>query len=241
MKKISCLIIDDEPLALLLIDGYVNKTPFLELKGKCNNAFEALDLLSKVPVDLIFLDIQMPDLNGIDLSTKLNERTRVVFTTAFEEYALKGYKVDALDYLLKPFNYDDFLTAALKAQKWFGLIDTPTENSGRDENDYIFVKSEYKQVKVFLTDILYIEGLKDYVKIYRQNVSKPLLSLMSLKSLDIDLPEDMFMRVHRSFIVGLKKINTIERNQIIINDVRITIAEPYREKFHAYLAKKSIR
>jgi two-component system, LytTR family, response regulator LytT len=241
MKKISCLIVDDEPLAVLLIKGYVEKTPFLELKGKCNNAFEALEFLGKEPVDLLFLDIQMPDLNGIDLSRKLNDRTRVIFTTAFEEYAVKGYKVDAIDYLLKPFNYDEFLTAALKAKKWFGLLDGTVKDKESDGYDHIFVKSEYKQIKVVLEDVLYIEGLKDYVKIWLAGNSRPLLSLMSLKSLEEELPEKTFMRIHRSFIINLKKIHSIERNQVIINDARITIAEQYREKFLNYISGRSIR
>lgn len=237
MKKISCLIVDDEPLALKLLEGYISKTSFLELKGKCNNAIDALIALSNEKIDLVFLDIQMPDLNGLELSRKINERTRIIFTTAFEEYALEGYKVDALDYLLKPFNYDDFCTAVLKAQKWFDLVEVPAKKVNAD---YIYVKSEYKQIKIILSDILYIEGLKDYVKIWLQDAAKPIFSLMSLKSLEAELPAHSFMRVHRSFIINLNKINTIERGQVVIKDVRITIAEQYREAFQKYISEKSI-
>jgi DNA-binding LytR/AlgR family response regulator len=239
MKKISCLIVDDEPLALKLLEGYISKTPFLELKGKCSNALDAIIALTNEKIDLAFLDIQMPDLNGLELSRKINERTKIIFTTAFEEYALEGYKVNALDYLLKPFNYDDFFTAALKAQKWFEKKESlpATANKG---SDFIFVKSEYKQIKILFSDILFIEGLKDYVKIWQQGSDKPVFSLMSLKSLESQLPENIFMRVHRSFIINLNKINTIERGQIVINNVRITIAEQYRDTFQRFISMKSI-
>jgi DNA-binding LytR/AlgR family response regulator len=241
MKKISCLIVDDEPLALKLLEGYVNKTPFLELRGQCTNAVDALVVLNNEKIDLVFLDIQMPDLNGLELSRKISNTTRIIFTTAFEEYALEGYKVEALDYLLKPFNYDDFCTAAVKAQKWFGMAGLPEKKTSTDScTDYIFVKSEYKQIKIILRDILYIEGLKDYVKIWLQDSEKPVFSLMSLKSLEAQLPENIFMRVHRSYIVNLNKINTIERGQIVIKDIRITIAEQYKESFQKYISGKSI-
>jgi DNA-binding LytR/AlgR family response regulator len=239
MKKITCLIVDDEPLALKLLEGYISKTPFLELKGKCTNAIDALSFLNKEKNDLIFLDIQMPDLNGIELSRKIKQPSRIIFTTAFQEYALEGFKVEALDYLLKPFNYDDFYTAAIKAQKWFGMIEEPVKKESSD-SDYIFVKSEYKQIKIIIKDILYIEGLKDYVKIWMEGNDKPIFSLMSLKSIEAELQSQHFMRVHRSFIINLNKIHTIERGQIIIKDVRITIAEQYREAFHNYIAGKSI-
>jgi DNA-binding LytR/AlgR family response regulator len=239
MKKISCLIVDDEPLALKLLEGYINKTPFLELKGKCNNAIDALEVFSRENIELVFLDIQMPDLNGLELSRKINERTKIIFTTAFEEYALEGFKVDALDYLLKPFNYDDFLTATLKAQRWFGMLETPAKKENA-AIDFIFVKSEYKQIKIIFNDVLYIEGLKDYVKIWLQGIEKPVFTLMSLKLLEAELPSNIFMRVHRSFIINLNKIHTVERSQIIINDVRITVAEQYREAFHKYVEGKSI-
>lgn len=239
MKKISCLIVDDEPLALKLLEGYILKTPFLDLTAKCSNAVDAIVVLGNEKIDLAFLDIQMPDLNGLELSKKINERTKIIFTTAFEEYALNGYKVDALDYLLKPFNYNDFLTAALKAQKWFDIKEPAavTEQSG---SDFIFVKSEYKQIKIIFSEVLYIEGLKDYVKIWLQDAEKPVYSLMSLKSLEAQLPANIFMRIHRSFIINLNRINSIERSQVVINNVRITIAEQYREAFQKYISGKSI-
>jgi DNA-binding LytR/AlgR family response regulator len=238
-KKISCLIVDDEPLALNLLESYVNKTPFLELKGKYNSPIEALEQLHSEKIDLLFLDIQMPDLTGIELSKSIDKNTKVVFTTAFSEYALEGYKVNALDYLLKPFNYQEFLNAAMKARELIELTEKQTTAEKADKK-FIFVRSEYKQLKIQLADILYIEGLKDYVKIWLVNQPHPILSLMSLKHIDEELPHDNFMRVHRSFIVALDKIQAVERGQILINKERITVADQYKEAFNAFMSGKSI-
>jgi two-component system, LytTR family, response regulator LytT len=240
MKKISCLLVDDEPLALGLLERYVLKTPFLEFKFKCNNAIEALEIINNNPIDLIFLDIQMPELTGIELSRVIGKDTRIIFTTAFNEYAIEGFKVNALDYLLKPFNYEEFLRAANKAKDWFELIKT-IQNTEDNNKDYIFVKSDYKQVKIPLQDVLYIEGLKDYVKIWVKDNPKAILTIMSLKSLEKNLPPHKFMRIHRSYIVALDKIQSIERSQIIINNnIRITIAEQYKDQFKDFINGKSI-
>ncbi|HWY12215.1 MAG TPA: response regulator, partial [Bacteroidia bacterium] len=163
MKKINCLIIDDEPFALELIEGYVKKTPFLELKGKCLSAFDAMKILSGETIDLVFLDIQMPDFTGIDFSKTLPADTKIIFTTAFKEYAFEGFKVAAVDYLLKPFNYQEFLKAANKVIKQDPKIEEQKDASL--ENNFIFVKSEYKQIKISLDEVFYFESLKDYVKI----------------------------------------------------------------------------
>ncbi|KUJ60032.1 two-component system response regulator [Flavobacteriaceae bacterium CRH] len=238
-NKISCIVVDDEPFALELIQNYVLKTPFLELKGKCSNAFDALELLNTEQIDLVFLDIQMPELSGLELSKTISKETRIIFTTAFSEYALDGFKADALDYLMKPFNFEEFYNAAAKAKQWFGLKrNKATESSV--SNDFIFVKSEYKQLKIKLNEVLYFEGLKDYIKIWLVNQPKAILTLMSLKSLEEELPESQFMRIHRSFIVALDKIEEIERNQVIINKQRITIAEQYKIKFQSFIGKNSI-
>lgn len=238
--KISCIVVDDEPMALQLIEGYVLKTPFLKLKEKCDSAIEALTYLEKEPVDLIFLDIQMPDLTGIGLSKLLPKSTRVIFTTAFSEYALEGFKVDALDYLLKPFDYAEFLTAATKAKEWFTLVkDRSPETSVRDKK-FLFVKSDYKQLRINLDEVLYFEGLKDYIKIWVKSRPSAILTLMSLKSLQEELPKNKFMRVHRSFIVALQAIDTIERSQIIIGGKRITVSENYKTDFLDYISKNSL-
>ena len=232
---IQCLIVDDEPLALDLIAGYVSKTPGLAVAGKCSSAFEAMECLSKEKIDLIFLDIQMPGLSGLELSRSLPEGPRVIFTTAFEQYAVEGFKVEALDYLLKPVSYPEFLTSVNKAKRWFELTQQKTFQTSRNS---IFVKTDYKIVQIDLNTILYIEGLKDYVKIYRENVEKPVLTLMSMKSLEENLPRNSFMRVHRSFIVNLDKITTIERNRIVFGKTYIPISENYKEKFQKFVNER---
>ncbi|MBQ4162180.1 MAG: response regulator transcription factor [Parabacteroides sp.] len=235
MKTLTCIIIDDEPLAISLLESYVNKTPFLTLIGKFNNALNALPTLNNQPVDLLFLDIQMPDVNGMEFSRILKTDVRIIFTTAFAQYALESYKVNALDYLLKPISYPDFLKAANKALQWFELTHT-IEN----ETESIFIKTEYKLVQVELRKILYIEGLKDYVKIYIENEPHPILSLMSMKSLEETLPKNRFIRVHRSFIVQPEKIKVIERNRIIFGKEYIPISDNYKQKFMEFLSQKAL-
>lgn len=239
-QKISCIIVDDEPMALNLVESYVEKTPFLSLKKKCGSAIEAMEFIKSEPVDLLFLDIQMPDLTGIEFSKMLPKETRVIFTTAFDQYALEGFKVEALDYLLKPFDYAEFLAAANKAHIWFNLIDTKNESVVSDEKEFLFVKSEYKQLRIKLADVLYFEGWKDYIKIWVKDNPKPILTLMSLKSLEEELPESHFMRVHRSFIVSLKNVEVVERSQIIINGQRITVSDQYKPKFLEFINDNSL-
>ncbi|MGY8910460.1 MAG: LytR/AlgR family response regulator transcription factor [Flavobacteriales bacterium] len=238
--KITCVIVDDEPMALNLVESYVEKTPFLELKQKCSSAIEAMEFIKNEPVDLLFLDIQMPDLTGLEFSKMLPKETRVIFTTAFDQYALEGFKVEALDYLLKPFDYAEFLAAANKASTWFSLLKGTQKNVVSEEKEFLFVKSEYKQLRIKLADVLYFEGLKDYIKIWLKDNPKPILTLMSLKSLQEELPETQFLRVHRSFIVSLNNIEVIERSQIIINNQRITVSEQYKPSFLAYINSNSL-
>ncbi len=241
-QKITCVIVDDEPMALNLVESYVNKnkTPFLVLKKKCSSAIEAMEFIKSEPVNLLFLDIQMPDLTGIEFSKMLPKETRVIFTTAFDQYALEGFKVEALDYLLKPFDYAEFLAAANKANTWFQLVKGKQQGVLSEEKEFLFVKSEYKQLRIKLVDVLYFEGLKDYIKIWLKDNPKPILTLMSLKSLEEELPETQFMRVHRSFIVSLKNIEVIERSQIIINKQRITVSEQYKQKFLEFINNNSL-
>jgi DNA-binding LytR/AlgR family response regulator len=236
MKKLNCIIVDDEPLALDLVESYVIKTPFLELKGKCFNTFEAIQQLNTQKIDLIFLDIQMPDMNGLDFSKTLSSETKIIFTTAFKDYAFDGFKVNAVDFLLKPFNYAEFLKASNKALERFALIADKKNNA---TSNFMFVKSEYKQVKINFDEVYYFEGLKDYIKIWLSSQPKPVLTLMSLKTLEEELPEEKFMRVHRSFIIALEKIDAVERGQVLIHDQRITIAEQYKTKFQKFIETKS--
>jgi two-component system, LytTR family, response regulator len=232
---IRCLLVDDEPLALDLLEGYVAKTPSLELAGRCSSAFQALEMLDKTEVDLIFLDIQMPGLSGLEFSRSLKDGPKVIFTTAFEQYALEGFKVDALDYLLKPISYPEFLNTINKAKRWFDHFEKASIPETRTS---IFVKADYKLVQIEFNNILYIEGLKDYVKFCLEDNEKSILSLMSMKSLEENLPDSKFMRVHRSFIVNLDKIKTIERNRIVFGKEFIPISENYKEKFQKFVNER---
>ncbi|WP_321479991.1 LytTR family DNA-binding domain-containing protein [uncultured Bacteroides sp.] len=230
---LNCAIIDDEPLALSLLESYVNKTPFLKLIGKYSSAMQAMKELPTNEIDLLFLDIQMPELNGLEFSQMVDPNTRIVFTTAFGQYALDGYKVNALDYLLKPISYVDFLQASNKALQWFELVQKP------EEKESIYVKSDYKLVQIELKKILYIEGLKDYVKIYIEENTKPILSLMSLKSMEELLPANHFMRVHRSFIVQKDKIRIIDRGRIVFDKTYIPVSDSYKQIFQTFLEERS--
>ena len=232
MTKINCIVVDDEPLALTLIEGYVDKTPFLNLVGKCRNAIEALEVLENKEVDLMFLDIQMPNLNGLELSRMVKNDVKLIFTTAFEKYAIEGYKVNALDYLLKPFDYNEFLSASLKAKN---QID---HSKNIISNDYILVKADYKVQQIDLRDILYIEGIKDYIKIHRTNNQSIVKSLMSMKAVEEKLPSNMFMRVHRSCIVNLNQIKIIEKSRIIFDKTYIPVSDKYKNGFQTFMTSR---
>ena len=240
---IKCAVVDDEPLAVELLASYVKKIPFLELCGKYTNATDALHGIGEQPVDLLFLDIQMPELNGLELSKMVPENTRIVFTTAFSQYAVDGFRVNALDYLLKPISYADFLEASNKAMQWFQLVQQSEQQPAataptNEEPSSIFVKSEYKLLQIQLDDIRYIEGLKDYVKIYTEQSPRPILSLMNMKAIEQMLPESRFIRVHRSFIVQKSKIREIERNRIVFGDVYIPIGDSYKQAFLDFINAK---
>ncbi len=239
MDTISCIVIDDEPLALQLMESYVKKTPFLELKGSFSSATSAFGFIKDNPVDLLFCDIQMPNLSGMELSKMLPEDTRIIFTTAFSQYAVEGFKVHALDYLLKPISYDDFLTAAKHALK---VISQTTEGQGvaAPEPRSIFVKTEYRLQQIDLDNITFIEGFKDYVRIHLADGSDPVLSLMRMKKLEELLPSDRFVRVQKSYIVQISKIEAIERSHIIIGKDRVPIGETYQEALFKALSGSSL-
>jgi DNA-binding LytR/AlgR family response regulator len=220
--KIRCIAIDDEPPALDLMCEYINRTPFLELVGKSNSASKAFDRLEEWAPDLIFLDIEMADLSGIHFSRLLPKGPKIIFTTAYDHYAIEGYKVEAIDYLLKPIGYDEFLEAAQKGREYFRLVRSSSRDGPQAGQNYLFVNSEYKLIKVDFDDILYIEGLKDYVKFHLKSSPRPLLSLTSLKRLEEELPASSFMRVHRSYIVNLSHIRSIERKIIYSSFILIS-------------------
>jgi DNA-binding LytR/AlgR family response regulator len=237
--NISCIVVDDEPLAVQLLEAYVRKTPFLDLKGSFSNGKEAFAFLQDNDVDLLFCDIQMPNLSGMELSKMLPERTRIIFTTAFSNYAIDGYKVHALDYLLKPISYEDFLAAAKHALEVISA-QKASEAAPKSEASSIFVKTEYKLQKIEFSDILFIEGLKDYVKIYLSGSSEPVLTLMRMKTMEEQLPSSTFVRVHRSYIVNIKKIDAIERGRIIIGQHRLPIGDSYEQGLYSALSGSSL-
>ena len=230
---IRCLAIDDEVLALELLEDNIRKVPFLELAGKCRSAFEAMEILRKEKIDLVFLDIQMPDISGIQFLKSLRKKPLVIFTTAYEKYALEGFELDVVDYLLKPFPMERFLKAVNKAQEVLerGSRLTAGRMQPEDTNatGFLFVKADYKLVKIEFRQILYIEGLKDYVKIYAGE--RPVITLSSMKSIEEKLPAGLFIRVHRSFIVNIRKIEYLQRNHLRIGTKDIPVSESYREAF----------
>ena len=233
--KIKCLAIDDEPLALKQIGSYIEKTPFLELAGLCNSALAALEHLSVSRMDLLFVDINMPDLSGMDFVKSLKEKPFIIFTTAYSEYAIEGFKVDATDYLLKPFGYSEFLKAVNKVRSLVELSSHKTEDT-RQDIDHLFVKADYKVLRIELSEIKYIESMHEYVRIHFDK-DKPVMTLVSLKALEEQLPGDRFMRVHRSYIVNMDKIRIVERNRIVFDNVYIPVSEQYKTNFQEFMNK----
>ncbi len=235
--NINCVIIDDEPLAAELLASYAQKIPFLELQGYFNSATEAIKTIREKKIDLIFLDIQMPEISGLEFARIIGENTRIVFTTAFSQYAIEGYKVNALDYLLKPISFEKFLEVAKKALDFF-------ENKNKfltmKQDRFIFIKSEYKLQKVCFDDILYIEGVKDYVKFYIADGSKNIMSLMNMKKVEEFLPSPEFMRIHRSYIVHMPKVSLIDRFRIVMGEQYLPISESYKDNVQKYIEEHTL-
>lgn len=255
---IQTLVVDDEPLAQGLVAQYVSQTPFLTLCGQCSNAREAYERIAQGDVDLVFLDVQMPGMSGLTLMKSMPEapalRPKVIFTTAFSEYAIEGFKLDAVDYLLKPFDFDEFLKAALKAQRQIELerqayTKNPTsEGEGElapsDDENYFFVKSEYKLIRIDIPKIIYIEGLKDYIKIYIDGEPKPILTLQSLKAVEKRLSPAVFTRIHRSFIININYAKGVDRAGVILTSLptptTVPIGDGYRASFMQQIEKRTI-
>ena len=223
MKKYNCIIIEDEPLALERTSNFVSRIPFLQLSGTFDNALDGLTHLKTHPVDLLFLDIQMDELTGLELLESSNIQAQVIFTTAYQEYALKGYELNITDYLLKPFSFNRFLQAVNKAHE-----NLMSKDQSKDI-EYIFIKTENRLEKVMLNDILYIEGMRDYRRVY--TFSKTIMTLQNFKELERIIPPHLICRVHKSFMVALNKIESIERNRIKINEKLIPISATYKEQF----------
>ena len=237
--KLTCIIVDDEPLAVRLLESFVAKTPGLELVASYTDSVEAIAFIRKQHVDLLFLDIQMPDLDGMELAHMVPEDTRVIFTTAFKEYAFESYEVSALDFLLKPIRYNEFLAAVEKARKW--IPTTQVAPPPAAETDTIFIKVDGELRQIPLDGILYVNGMKDYVVFRIEGERKGLISHLTMKAVEDMLPPQRFMRVHRSFIVALAHIRSVDRNDCIyIGDEIIHVTEAYKEAFYQYLESKSV-
>lgn len=232
---INCLLIDDEPLAMTILEDYIANIPTLNLVGKCKNAFEAAELIRTESIQLLFLDIQMPKMTGFDFLQTLDKPIETIITTAYPEFAIKGYEFDVVDYLIKPIGESRFMKATNKALRRLKMKEVDLSIYDEDRYDYMFVKSEYKLIKINFDDILYIEGMKDYVRIVTSN--KNIMSLQTMKRTLEDLPEKKFMRVHRSYIVALDKIMSVMGNSISIQQKIIPISQSYQEAFFQYIAK----
>lgn len=234
MKTLRCIVVDDEPLAVKMLEGYISRTPFLELEASFNDPVEALGAIRSSAPELVFLDIQMPDLDGMELSRMLPYDTRVIFTTAFKQYAFESYEVSALDFLLKPIRYQKFLEAVQKAREWFSLKESALARTGEKQD--IYIKADGVLVRVPLENILYVEGMKDYVIFHLSVNSGTLVSHLTMKAAEEMLPSGRFMRIHRSFIVALDRIETVSpAGDISIGDRLLHVSEGYSEAFGAYL------
>ena len=234
MTILRCCIVDDEPLARNLIASYIEKTPFMELAGSFGSAQEAVKTVIEESIDVIFLDINMPQLNGMEFARIVPPTCRIVFTTAYDKYAIEGFKVGALDFLLKPVSYEEFIGSANRSLAWSDL--RRRAEASDTSREYIMAKSEYRLVQIPVRDIIFIEGVKDYVKIYVDGEEKAIMTLMNMKTLERTLPSNIFLRVHRSYIINATKIRVIERNRILFGRHAIPVSDSYKQQFSDYIA-----
>ncbi len=238
---IRCLLVDDEKLALELMEDNVAKVPYLKLQGKCKNALEAMDFLRREPVDLIFLDVQMPGISGIQFLNSLTNPPMVIMVTAYDNYALEGFNLDVVDYILKPFSFERFLKAVNKVSELVSLRqqkDTAAQPAPAKEApgpDYIFVNADYSIVRINIPDIMYVEGLKDYIKIYLKNTDKAVITRLSMRYMEEKLPAGSFARVHKSYIVSLDKITAFKKNRVMLNQTEIPVSDNFKDKVLAYI------
>lgn len=226
---IKCLAIDDEPLALELLEDNIAKLPYLQLVASCDNAIEAMKILQQQPVDLIFLDIQMPGLTGLQFIQSLQEKPMFILVTAYEKYALEGFNLDVVDYLVKPVSLDRFMKACNKANELFQLKNKAKQPGAEHNPEYFFVNVDYSLLKVNFDDITYIEGLKDYIKIHLKSTSKAVITRMSMKSLEDQLPATQFVRVHKSYIVSLKHVTAVRKSSVFLDSIELPVSDNYRD------------
>lgn len=233
---LRCLAIDDEPLALELLEDNIKQVPFLELAGKCSNALEAMKLLKEQDVDLIFLDIQMPGLTGLQFIQSLRQKPMIILVTAYEKFALEGFNLDVVDYLVKPVPLDRFIKACNKAWELYGLRQNPGQTPGSILPEYFFVNVEYSLLKVEFADIQWIEGLKDYIKIYLKSTSKPVVTRMSMKALEEQLSASRFIRIHKSYIVSIASITSLRKNSVFIGIAEFPVGDIYKEALNTLIS-----
>ena len=242
MRKLTCMIIDDEPLAVKLLENYVNRIDFIELKGSYTDSLEAISSIRDTPVDFIFSDIQMPDMDGMELARALPAGVKIVFTTAFKEYALDSYDVSAIDFLLKPIRFDKVLRACEKVRDWYGMQENYNVSpETKQENDEIYLRCNGELHKISTDKILYVEGMKDYVQFHLEG-SQPVVTHLKMKNVEELLPKSRFMRVSRSYIVSLSHIRTIDRNLCLyIGDTMIRVTDQYKTAFEDYLNSRTAK
>ncbi|MGC4100813.1 LytR/AlgR family response regulator transcription factor [Ferruginibacter sp.] len=234
---IRCIAIDDEPLALELLQDNISKVPFLQLVAACDNAMEALQVMEQQPVDLVFLDIQMPGLTGLQLIQSMTVKPMFILITAYEKYALEGFNLSVVDYLVKPVALDRFIKACYKAKELFELKSAATENENVAPAEYFFVNVEYSLVKITIADIVYIEGLKDYIKIHLKSSSKPVVTRMPMKTIEEQLPARQFIRIHKSYIVAIAFITSVRKTSVFIDTTELPVSDHYRDAIAALTAK----
>lgn len=234
--KINCLIIDDEPWALDLMEDFIQKIPYLRLVARCEGPIAARPYFDKEEIDLIFLDIRMPDLSGIQFLKTLSRKPSVIFVTAYNEFAVEGYELDAIDYLLKPVPFDRFVAAVSKAYEYISYRKNNRQTTAAD--DFIFIKTSHKIQKIFYEDIIYLEGLKDYTRIHLSGSRKPIVTLQSLKYFESRLPSSTFIRIHRSYIVSLRKLDTVSRKTVFLGETELPCSEHYRNILYTLIGEK---
>lgn len=239
---VRCIAMDDEPLALEQLKSYILKVPYLQLVAACPDAYEAMKIINEEKIDAVFADINMPDLNGLDFIRSLKEPPLVVFTTAYSDYAIEGYKVDAIDYILKPFGLDEFLAAADKVRKQHELLTkNTTDTETKEFSPFLYIKTDHKMVRIDASEIRYVEGMSEYVRIYTDDSVKPVVTLLSMKKLEETLSDEMFMRVHKSYIVNMSKILSVTKTSIQMDkNTYIPVGDSYRERFIQYINARAL-
>ena len=237
---LKCIAVDDEPLALKLLEDNISRVPFLEQVASCRNVFEAMKALEETKVDLIFIDIQMPGLTGLQFIGTLEDKPLVVFVTAYKQFALESYDLAVVDYLVKPVSLERFVKACNRARELHELKLMKHQSPASNPSDYFFLNADYSQVKIMFNDIIWMEGLRDYVKIYLKSSGKPLLFRTSLKAVELELPPAKFIRIHKSFIVAIESITSIRKNSLLIKDMELPIGETFREVVDKLIRKKEL-